>query len=261
MNAISDIFLDLNALPKYKLSNYRYFYMNEKHLTRNIPDSVLILMLGGVLRVYEEDRPLILTEGDYYIQRPHLWQRGIEGSDAPKYFYIHFLNANYTSSPNKNLPIKGKFIYKNLHDAIINLDYLQKSKTSNKVQKEAAFYHLISKLYEQSLNNSTYLSNARKIERYLSEHFVDKHPLADVSQQYYYTENYVVRLFKKAYGLTPHQYIISLRVEHAKFLLSTTQYTLEEIALACGYSDPSAFYRAFHSATQMTPHQWKINSI
>ena len=61
------------------------------------------------------------------------------------------------------------------------------------------------------------------------------------------------RLTKKVFGLTPIQLITKTRITTASRLLRETTRSVVDIALACGYSDQSAFTRAFRSATGQTP--------
>jgi len=68
------------------------------------------------------------------------------------------------------------------------------------------------------------------------------------------------RTFKERTGLSPHQYVLRRRVEKAKVLLSDSQATLAEIALACGFSHQSHFTRAFHQLSGVTPTRWRERS-
>ena len=75
----------------------------------------------------------------------------------------------------------------------------------------------------------------------------------------------VARLTKRVFGLTPLQVITKTRLTAASGLLRGTTRPVAEIALACGYSDQSAFTRAFRGATGQTPlehrrQSWANNS-
>jgi AraC-like DNA-binding protein len=63
----------------------------------------------------------------------------------------------------------------------------------------------------------------------------------------------LARLIKRVFGLTPSQLITKTRLTAASRLLRETKRTVADIALACGYSDQSAFTRAFRAATGRTP--------
>jgi AraC family transcriptional regulator len=62
-------------------------------------------------------------------------------------------------------------------------------------------------------------------------------------------------LFKQAMGISPHQYVIQQRVEHAKLMLSKTDLAIADIALQVGFSSQSHLTQQFKRLTGMTPKQ------
>ena len=71
---------------------------------------------------------------------------------------------------------------------------------------------------------------------------------------------YFVRAFKQSVGVTPHDYLIRRRVERAMELLSDTDLSLSEIALAAGFADQSHCARRFRQHVGMSPrdYRWSI---
>lgn len=67
----------------------------------------------------------------------------------------------------------------------------------------------------------------------------------------------VARLTKRVFGLTPLQLIAKTRLTIASRLLRDTTRPIAEVAVACGYSDQSAFARAFRSTTGFTPLEYR----
>ncbi len=65
------------------------------------------------------------------------------------------------------------------------------------------------------------------------------------------------RLIKRIFRLTPHQLITQTRLAAASHLLRETGRSVAEIAFDCGFYDHSAFTRAFRSATNLTPTQYR----
>lgn len=64
-------------------------------------------------------------------------------------------------------------------------------------------------------------------------------------------------LYKKLFGISPIQDIISLRVSIAKTLLGTHQYTVAEVAQMTGYQNVFHFIRQFKKHTGTTPKQFE----
>jgi AraC family transcriptional regulator len=67
----------------------------------------------------------------------------------------------------------------------------------------------------------------------------------------------VCRQFHHRSRCTIGEYVRRLRVGHAQSLLATSELSLAEIALACGFSDQSHFTRAFRSLTGLPPRQYR----
>jgi AraC-like DNA-binding protein len=65
------------------------------------------------------------------------------------------------------------------------------------------------------------------------------------------------KAFARSTGISPHRWLMQRRVDVAKDLLLTTDSSLVEISLKCGFSDQSHFTRVFAQATGETPGRWR----
>ena len=65
------------------------------------------------------------------------------------------------------------------------------------------------------------------------------------------------RLIKRIFRSTPNQLIIQTRIAQAARLLRETDRPVADIAYECGFYDHSALTRAFRSATNLTPTQFR----
>ena len=61
------------------------------------------------------------------------------------------------------------------------------------------------------------------------------------------------RAFKQSFGLPPHRYHTSRRIEHAKTLLAKPALSVTNIGMRVGFSETSSFTAAFRKATGLTP--------
>ncbi len=67
--------------------------------------------------------------------------------------------------------------------------------------------------------------------------------------------------FKDATGLTPHQWLLKMRVAQAKELLADRSMNLSEIAAKCGFADQSHFTKVFVREAGTTPAAWRNRSL
>ena len=65
-----------------------------------------------------------------------------------------------------------------------------------------------------------------------------------------------LRSFNKTVGLTPHAWLLRLRLEHACALLSKGKYSIADVAAQVGFYDQSHFNRAFRTAYQVNPSSY-----
>jgi transcriptional regulator GlxA family with amidase domain len=77
--------------------------------------------------------------------------------------------------------------------------------------------------------------------------------VAEVARAVNLGASHFTRLFRTATGLTPLQYLRSLRLQRARVLLEVSFFTVKEVMAAVGYNDPSHFTRDFVRAHGMTP--------
>jgi len=67
----------------------------------------------------------------------------------------------------------------------------------------------------------------------------------------------LARVFKRAMGMAPHQYVIRRRMERGKELLASSDLPLADIALAVGCASQSHFCALFHRSTGTTPLSYR----
>lgn len=65
------------------------------------------------------------------------------------------------------------------------------------------------------------------------------------------------RLFKTHFDKTPNQYYLQLRLEHAKYLLQKTPFTIKQISLSSGFLSDSSFSVAFKKQYQCSPSYYR----
>lgn len=72
-----------------------------------------------------------------------------------------------------------------------------------------------------------------------------------------YSYEYLLRVFRKAFGLTPNQFVISLRLERAKLLLRDTDQPISKIATRVGINDAAYFTEIFRRHVGILPSEFR----
>jgi AraC family transcriptional regulator len=97
----------------------------------------------------------------------------------------------------------------------------------------------------------------RRVDRYLSEHLSRPLYAKEIASQVSLSVGHFCRAFKESYGTSPHTHIIRLRLKLAQRLMLTTEYSLSQIALACGMADQSHLSKLFRRGVGETPGAWR----
>ncbi|BFT70336.1 helix-turn-helix domain-containing protein [Paenibacillus sp. P36] len=99
------------------------------------------------------------------------------------------------------------------------------------------------------------------ITSYFSHHLSDPISLADMAARANLSISRFSMVFKQRYGISPHQYLMNMRVNHAKELLTHTDLSQESIASYCGFADLHHFSKTFKKRTGLTPGELKKSKI
>ena len=81
--------------------------------------------------------------------------------------------------------------------------------------------------------------------------------LDDVAKKHYCSKSEIIRVFKKAYGITPYAYLISLRIDLAKNLLADSNKTVKEIADYLRFSSEYYFSNFFREKVGVSPREYR----
>lgn len=106
------------------------------------------------------------------------------------------------------------------------------------------------------------LSTTQKtqIKAFVEREIATNFSLVDLADQIGYSPDHFSRLFKQAFEQSPHQYVLSRRVEWAMSLLKDDGMSIAEVALACGFSSQGHFTTVFKQRTGTTPGAYRRDS-
>jgi len=99
-------------------------------------------------------------------------------------------------------------------------------------------------------------SMARVIE-YVHQHHQDDIPTGKLADMAGLSISHFERRFRLAFGVSPRQYLIRVRVENASKMLRETDRTVSEIAQQCGFYDHAHFSRSFLRVMNRSPSAYR----
>lgn len=87
---------------------------------------------------------------------------------------------------------------------------------------------------------------------FIDNNYTDKIDLNSISDEAYFSKFHFIRLFKSAYGKTPHQYLKYVRIEKAKELLKNN-ISVSEACFSVGFDSLSSFSGLFSKVVGKSP--------
>ncbi|HEY6902070.1 MAG TPA: AraC family transcriptional regulator [Puia sp.] len=97
-------------------------------------------------------------------------------------------------------------------------------------------------------------------KEYIDTHFAESLGLGKVAQRAMISKFHFLRLFKLHYGVTPHQYLTTVRLREARRLLLEGT-PVAEVCTAVGFDSVSSFKGLFKRYWGATPASWKKSNF
>lgn len=94
------------------------------------------------------------------------------------------------------------------------------------------------------------------VTAYIEEHYTEHITVSDLSRRFFVSDSSISHIFKQKMGVSIYHYITQRRLIAAKSLIAAGL-ALEHVATQVGFSDYSAFYRAFKQEYGISPRQFK----
>ena len=81
--------------------------------------------------------------------------------------------------------------------------------------------------------------------------------VADIAAFIGIDRHYLSNIFAKEMGISPQQYLVRTRIDHAQALLRDLSLNVTEVAASVGYADSLWFSKMFHQYVGMSPTEYR----
>ena len=96
-----------------------------------------------------------------------------------------------------------------------------------------------------------------EIKDYIDRHFERDIKLSFFAERYYLSKEYLSKLFREEFGFTIYEYVLKVRMEKAKELLSDPEVKVLTVSAYVGYQDNNYFSRAFKTYYGVSPTEFR----
>ncbi len=234
-------------------------------------DYQLIYIASGTARFHfgNAENETLLSAGNMVLYRPKEFQKyEYLASSQCEVYWVHFTGSDvknilrtYGISDNMQVFYVGSNME---FDVIFQkiISELQRCQPDYKDMVPMLFRSLLITIHRQLTQEDAikneYLNQAMETA---SQYFIDNYN-TNINIEAYASSigmsiSWFIRNFKGYTGMTPMQYILSIRIENARLLFETTGYTITEIAGIVGYDNPLYFSRLFHKQTGYSPSAYR----
>ena len=235
-------------------------------------DYQILYVANGKTHFWFDGKEEIVSAGHMVLYKPEEIQKYVYYlEDNPEVFWIHF-----TGSDVKNiLAYHGISLDEHVFYCGVLPDY---KALFRKIIQELQLCHYGYEDYIASLFNDILLLVDRQqheqkkatgnvqeqIERaaaYFNENYNTKISIDDYPESLHISTNWFIHNCKQYAGMSPAQYILSLRMVNAQSLLERTTYNIKEISEIVGYENPLYFSRVFKKEIGKSPAQYRKEMI
>ena len=95
------------------------------------------------------------------------------------------------------------------------------------------------------------------VRQYIDRHYKENLTLDILAEKVSINKFYMAHAFKREYGVSPINYLISCRIREGKQLLAETDLSLSQIATVLGFSSSSYFSQSFRNAEGISPTEYR----
>jgi AraC-like DNA-binding protein len=252
----------------YNHSHDADFYINRPHGSGDY--LLLLLKTPAVFTFHEKDE---ITATDSFIMysehTPQLY-RAYGSEFSNDWFHFKLKEEEEAYIARLNIPLNQVIHIGDLHDLsmmINNLSY--ETYASNPYKSEIMelslklfFIKLSNKIYDsQDEITNTHYNKMSIIRSKIYNQPFQQWTIEGLSHELTMSKSSFQHLYKKIFGVSPITDVITSRMEHAKYLLKTTDIAVKKIAEMCGYNNEIHFMRQFKQQVKRTPSEYRDNTI
>lgn len=117
----------------------------------------------------------------------------------------------------------------------------------------------ITQKLEKAVNSKelSHITKAENIISYIEQNLTTKLAIEDILSAFFISKTHLIRIFKEKYKITPMKYVLTRKIDLAKYYLRETEMSVMEISSLLCFSDSKYFSKVFKKQVRMTPVEYR----
>lgn len=225
------------------------------HPSRTVDFNEIIYIVKGSVKMFEKDRKYDLHKGDCIILERGRYHGGLERVDKEVQFYwIQFFSDYDRFSEMKHVSFGASNEFTTLADQLM---HTVNNPLNPKDARDCYIRLMLNKINIASQKKNSAYPVCGTVAEWIALNSAKKIDVEEISTSFGYNKDYISRVFKKNFGLSLKEYIDIERMKYIKGLLSTTDYSLKQVAHLCGFDDYKGFLKFFSYHNEETPAEFR----
>lgn len=259
--------------------------------TKHDNDSEIMMMEKGVMHLEVNGEKVTLHAGELLYTPPHAEIKGVaETTEEISSYWVHFLASekqvndndrlireaiaqqrNKTEIPKLNDFVLMPQIYAMHHPENLYTLFTQLLQSVNELpstQRQNDFFisFLLCKISTDyletlSLKYPKKQLTSTNVSEWVRVNISRTLTVQQVADKFDLNASYLSRLFKRETGISLKSYILNMKIDYAKYLLTSTTMQISEIAEEAYFSDDKQFLHTFKKKTGTTPSKYRKASF
>lgn len=249
---------DLNV---QKIVNVRYEESRSWKRPRALPRhwEALVLFCKGEVEYRFAQQTLTVKEGDLFLLPGALAYSGVRLTEEVSFFVIDFTCVAKDETTRFGAP---RILVRNglasLYPVFCDFLSLWKRRPiETELRAKALLYRLLCAEFLERDDEKKEDATARILDYIQKELGNDTLSVASLCQRFFISESQLRRNLRKATGLSPNRYVLTLRLNRAVSELLNTEKSVQQISYECGFASPYYFSRCFTEAYGLSPRAYR----